>query len=287
MTSLSHRRTAVYARVSTDEQARDGTSLATQRDRCRAYIDAMGWEFAGEYVDEGVSGAKASRPRLDALMEAARKRVIDAIVVAKLDRFGRSMRHLSNAIGDLDDWGVTFVSIAESFDSTSSSGRLQRNMLGAFAEFEREQIRDRMMAGQRATVMAGYWPAGPPPHGYKIVQDGAHKRLEINESEAEGIRVATAVILDESGTVGDAYKRLNALGLGRRKADRWTSNHLRQRLVANHWAGRWTWRKGTDDPVVLAIPPILTSSGWLPFTLPSKKLLPLTQGLQGERRSIR
>jgi DNA invertase Pin-like site-specific DNA recombinase len=257
LTTGSQRRAAIYARVSTDEQARDGTSLATQRQRCRAYIEAQGWDFADEFVDEGVSGAKASRPRLDALMRAARQGAADVIVVAKLDRFGRSMRHLSNALGDLDDWGVAFVSIAEAFDSASSSGRLHRNMLGAFAEFEREQIRDRMMAGQRATVTAGYWPAGPPPHGYKIVRDGAHKRLELDENESEAIRVAVAVILDEGGTVGDASNRLNALGFRRRRGGRWTRIQLRRRLLSDHWSGQWTWRSRTDAPVVLTIPPIL------------------------------
>src|SRR3954453_6705240 len=108
-------RAAIYARVSTDEQARDGTSLATQVQRCRAYIQAQEWEPAGEYVDEGVSGAKASRPRLDELLAAASNREVERIVVAKLDRFGRSVRYLSEQLGALDDLGIGFVSVSESF----------------------------------------------------------------------------------------------------------------------------------------------------------------------------
>src|SRR5687767_8711401 len=161
-------RAALYARVSTDEQARDGTSLDNQRQQCAALIAARGWVLVDEFIDEGVSGAKGSRPALDLLMAAARARMIDAIVVTKLDRFGRSSRHLENALGDLGDLDVRFVSLGESFDSSTSAGRLMRTMLGGFAQFERDRIRDRMMDGQRQVATAGYWPGGPPPYGFRV-----------------------------------------------------------------------------------------------------------------------
>lgn len=150
------------------------------------------------------------------------------------------------------------MSIAEGFDSSTPTGRLLRSQLGAFAEFEWEVIRERMMAGQRSMAVANHWPAGPPPPGYRIVPDGAHKRLEIEEEEGEAYRRAIAVLVDEGGTVGDAAKRLNALGYRRRRGGRWNRTALRKRLVLDHWSGTWVWRKNTDSPVVLSIPPLIT-----------------------------
>ena len=146
----------IYARVSTVEQI-EGTSLVLQIDRCRQYAAAMGWQVAGEYVDEGVSGAKASRPALDEMMGDARAGLLQAVVAAKLDRVGRSMRHLVSLMGECDDLGVAVVSVAEGFDSTTPAGRLQRNILGSFAEFERDQIRERTMGGSEAAARQGRW----------------------------------------------------------------------------------------------------------------------------------
>src|ERR1039458_157353 len=131
MPEVAMRRAAGYARVSTDDQVRDGTSLATQRERGIAYIALNKWSLVEEFVDEGVSGAKASRPALDRLMNACRSGEVDVVVVTKLDRFGRSTRHLTSTLGELDELKIAFISLAEAFDSTSPSGRLQRNMLAS------------------------------------------------------------------------------------------------------------------------------------------------------------
>ena len=90
-------RTAVYARVSTVEQAQSGTSLATQIERCRSHVCLQGWRIVGEYVDEGVSGMIAQRPKLDALFAAVHADEVDVVVVLRLDRFARSMRRASRA----------------------------------------------------------------------------------------------------------------------------------------------------------------------------------------------
>jgi DNA invertase Pin-like site-specific DNA recombinase len=159
--SPRERRAAVYARVSTAEQV-DGTSLMTQIERCRAYVESQGWVLADEFVDEGVSGAKASRPALGQLLRLVRSGGADTIVVAKLDRLGRSMRHLVVLLGELDDRGVRLVSVAEGFDSQTPSGRLQRNILGSFAEFEREQSRSGrgLQAGSELRFVTVSGPAG-------------------------------------------------------------------------------------------------------------------------------
>jgi DNA invertase Pin-like site-specific DNA recombinase len=138
-------RAAIYARVSTTDQTCENQLIELRR-----YCQARGWT-AAEYVDTGISGAKDRRPALDRLMTDAAQRRIDAVVVWRLDRFGRNLRHLITAIEELQAQGVAFVSMGESIDTTSPTGRLLLGVLGAFAEFERERIKERIQAGlQRA-----------------------------------------------------------------------------------------------------------------------------------------
>jgi len=164
-------RVATYTRVSTSEQVTDGASLDIQREQCRNLIAMRGWSLTGEFVDGGVSGADPQRAELDRLMSAARSGSLDAIVVAKLDRLGRSLRHLSNLFAELDDLGVAVVSVAESFESSTPTGRLMRNQLSSFAEFERDRITERMVEGLRRTAEDGFWPGGPAPYGYRLAAD--------------------------------------------------------------------------------------------------------------------
>jgi DNA invertase Pin-like site-specific DNA recombinase len=112
----------------------------------RRYAEARGWQ-ATEYVDQGVSGAKDRRPALDRLMTDASSRRIDVVVCWRLDRFGRNLRHLVVAIEELAAAGVAFVSLGENIDTTSPTGRLMLGILGSFAQFERERIRERIHAG--------------------------------------------------------------------------------------------------------------------------------------------
>ena len=254
-------RAATYARVSTQEQADTGTSLDTQRDRTRAYVDARGWELVAEYVDEGVSGAADRRPDLDRLMGECRDGNVDVIVVAKLDRFTRSSRHLANAMAELEDLGVGFASLAESVDSTTASGRMFRTLLGAFAEFERERITERMMEGHRRIIEAGGWTGGPPPFGYRAVSSGTMKKLALDDDggEAETVRLAVSMVVDQGCSAYEAAKRLNALGKGPRRAARWSHQNLRRVLLNETIAGRWKWGKQSDrvETVTVPIPPII------------------------------
>jgi site-specific DNA recombinase len=205
----------------------DGTSLQTQVETCERYARGCGYRVIDRFVDEGVSGAKASRPALDRLMSRVRSGDVDAIVVAKLDRFGRSMRHLSELLGQLDDLGITFVSVAESFDSSSASGRLQRNILGSFAEFEREQIKDRMMSGHLAIARQGYWWGGRPPYGFQLVRVGKHSKLEINEEEADNLREIIRLVVDDRCSLSETARILNARGIQTREGKEWMAPRIR------------------------------------------------------------
>src|SRR6266513_4099772 len=134
-------RAAIYARVSTFDQEPEN-----QLQELRRYVQARDWT-AVEYVDKGVSGAKDRRPALDQLLADARRRRFDVLVCWRLDRLGRNLKHLITLLEELQALGVAFVSLGEGSDCTTPAGKLQLHVLAALAEFERERIRERVVAG--------------------------------------------------------------------------------------------------------------------------------------------
>ncbi len=138
-------RAAVYARVSTVDQEPEN-----QLAELRRYVEIRGWT-AQEYTDHGVSGAKDRRPALDRLVTDAKRRRFDVLVCWRLDRLGRSLKHLITLLADLEALGVSFVSLAEGIDATTPAGKLQMHILAAISEFERSRTIERVQAGlQRA-----------------------------------------------------------------------------------------------------------------------------------------
>ena len=137
---------AIYARVSTINHGQD---IGMQTREVREYCERRGLQIVGEYTDVGISGSKDSRPELNRLMADAKQRRFDAVCVWKLDRFGRSLRHLVNALADLEALGVTFISLKDNLDLSTPSGRLMFQIIGAMAEFERALIQERVRAGLR------------------------------------------------------------------------------------------------------------------------------------------
>ena len=122
---------------------------------CAITIRSRSWETAGEYVDIGQNGAKDSRPELNRLMANAHQRKFDVVLTRKLDRFGRSLRHLVNALAELEARGVAFVSLRDNVDLSTPSGRLMFQVVGAMAEFERSLITERVRAGLRNAQAKG------------------------------------------------------------------------------------------------------------------------------------
>ncbi len=138
-------RAAIYARVSTSNQGQDPTM---QTRELREYCERRGWTVAGEYVDTA-SGAKDSRPELNRLLADVHQRKCDAVLVWKLDRWGRSLRHLVNSLAELESRGITFVTLRDNLDLSTPAGRLMFQVIGAMAEFERALIAERVKAGMR------------------------------------------------------------------------------------------------------------------------------------------
>ena len=146
-------RVALYCRVSTSDQ-----HCETQLKELREYVEQQpGWEIFNEYVDSGFSGTKASRPALDSLMKDASKKKFNAVVVYKLDRFGRSVLNLSQSLAALDTYGVRFISTSQKLDTNASdpASRFLLNILSSVAAFEVEMIRERTLSGIRAAKAKG------------------------------------------------------------------------------------------------------------------------------------
>jgi len=173
--SQGNSRVAIYARVSTFHQ-----DVVLQTRELRQFAEARGWTVVADYTDSGVSGAKDSRPELDRLMIAAKRRQFDVVLCWKLDRFGRSLRHLVNALAELEAVGVAFVSLTDNLDLTTPAGRLMFQVIAAMGEFERELIRERVRAGLRNARAKGRKLGRP-----RVAVDAAR----IGQLRAEGLSV--------------------------------------------------------------------------------------------------
>jgi DNA invertase Pin-like site-specific DNA recombinase len=150
-------RTALYLRVSTADQKPD-----LQDDGLRRYAARAGLEIVGDYCDVAVSGRREGRPRLNALMAAARNREIDCVLVWKFDRFARSTRHLLSALEEFDHLGVRFVSVQDQVDTDSPMGRAMFTIIAAMAELESSLISERVIAGMTAAAARGKQLGRPP-----------------------------------------------------------------------------------------------------------------------------
>jgi DNA invertase Pin-like site-specific DNA recombinase len=184
--SPSTRRAALYARVSTLDQEPEN-----QLAELRRYVAARDW-VAIEYVDQGVSGAKDRRPALDRLVADARRRQVDTVVVWRLDRLGRSLKHLVTLLDEFHAVGVGFVSLGEGIDLHTPAGRLQLHILAALAEFERARIAERVAAGLARARQNGTRLGRPE----KVVPEsvlGSVRGLSVREAARRlGVSPATA-----------------------------------------------------------------------------------------------
>ncbi len=182
-------RCAVYTRKSSDEGLEQSfNSLHAQREACEAYIASQkheGWELIpAAFDDGGFSGGSMERPGLKALLADVEAGLIDTIVVYKVDRLSRSLSDFAKMVDRFEAKGVSFVSVTQAFNTTSSMGRLTLNMLLSFAQFEREVTGERIRDKIAASKAKGMWMGGLVPLGY----DAQDRTLKINEAEAEQVR---------------------------------------------------------------------------------------------------
>ncbi len=191
---------ALYARVSTNGH---GQTVEPQLLELREYCERRGWQIVGEYLDEGISGAKDSRPELNRLMADAHKRRFDAVIVWKFDRFARSVSHLLRALETFNALGVAFVSLSEQIDTTTPTGRMIFTVLGAVAELERSLIAERVKAGLRNARAKGKRLGRP--------------RVSVDTARIARLRAAGASWRDVSTALGVSIGTCHAAAPGRSK----------------------------------------------------------------------
>ncbi len=199
-------RVALYTRVSTEDQARDGFSLEVQRNHLRQHANAMNWEIfcsipgTDVYEDDGYSAFSMDRPAFQILRQDAHQRRFDLVLVYKQDRLSRNLRELLIFLEELDDLNIGFKSATEPFDTTNSAGKLAIQMLGSYAEFERNRLIERVFPGMIAGAKRGHWQgARYAPFGYLYNKE--LKRLEVNSAEAETVKKIFQLYTSGSSTI--------------------------------------------------------------------------------------
>ena len=201
-------RCAVYTRKSTDEGLeKEFNSLDAQRESCEAYIASQrteGWMLVPDYYDDGgISGGTLERPALQRLLRDIEADRIDVVVVYKIDRLSRSLMDFAKLVQAFDEHQVTFVSVTQSFNTTTSMGRLTLNILLSFAQYEREIIGERVRDKIAASKARGMWMGGPVPLGYDV----RDRKLVVNEAEAATVRR----VFEGFAAIGSATKLVPAL----------------------------------------------------------------------------
>ena len=249
------RRCAIYTRKSSEEGLEQNfNSLDAQREACEAYIRSQvgeGWKLIrGDYGDGGYSGGSMERPGLAQLLADIRARKLDTVVVYKVDRLTRSLADFAKIVEVFDANGVSFVSVTQQFNTTTSMGRLTLNMLLSFAQFEREVTGERIRDKIAASKQKGMWMGGLVPLGY----EANGRTLRIQEEEAETVRTLFRLYL-EHGTVRKVKEEVDRRGwtssvrkAGSKHGGRpFSRGHLYYLLRNPIYAGRIAHREATFD----------------------------------------
>lgn len=236
---------AIYTRVSTEDQAREGTSLEVQREYLEAFAKREGWEIFGVYVDDGYSGILRNRPALDRLLRDAKAKRFDVVLVHKIDRFARDNRMLLNLVEELSELGIGFKSASESFDTVSAGGKMALSMLGTVAQFERDRIIERVFPGMVKGVQRGNWQgARYSPYGYLYSKE--KKLLEVVKVEADIVKLIFTMYLANQSTpqiAGYLYTK----GYKTRSGGKFQTKLIGDILKNQIYLGRLVWNRHHYD----------------------------------------
>jgi site-specific DNA recombinase len=287
-------RVALYLRVSSLEQREAGT-IETQKQYLEHYTAMRGLEVAGQYADDGIPGTVPfhERPEGARLLDDASAGRFDSVVCYKLDRVGRSLLNVIDAHDRLEVLGVGLRSAKEQIETTTPAGRLQFQMLGGFAEFERSTIRERTQDGLHRALRAGKQP-GRLPYGYRIGEDGG---FEVVEDEARLIAQIFSRVA-EGSTIYREVKRLNDEGVpapgyrisGKERVPgkRWNTTAVSDMLASRTYIGKQEVKvKGGQEVITRDVPAIVTSALWerVRSVLAENRRTPV--GRDGKRKGLR
>ncbi len=253
-------RVAIYVRVSTLEQAREGFSIPAQIESLRAFCKSMQWEIVVEYIEDGKSAKDLNRPKMKEMLKDMKKKKFDLVLVHKLDRLTRSVRDLHNLLDEFEKYGVKFRSATEVYDTTTALGRLFITLVAAMAQWERENLAERVNFGIDQMIEEGKRPGGHSAFGYKFDKDN---NCEVIEEEAEWV-----LKIFEWYAAGWGYRkiadRLNELQVktptvtrkAKRKATKWNSATIFGMLRNDVYIG--TYRR--DEKIIQNNHPAIISN---------------------------
>ena len=238
-------KTAIYIRVSTEDQAKEGYSLEVQREHLESFASREGYQVFKIYNDDGYSGYNTERPALKELVEDAKNKCFDLVLVYKLDRFSRNLKDLLNLVDNLSSFGINFKSATEPFDTTTSAGKLMFQQLGSFAEFERNRLKERIVPGMIKSVKEGNWlGARYAPFGYNYNKE--NKLLEINKEQAKLVKIIFLMCI-EGKSVNSITKYLTRKGYRNRNGNIFSASLIRNILKNRVYEGKIVWNRHRYD----------------------------------------
>ncbi len=241
-------RAALYARVSTDDQANEGFSLDAQFKRLEAYCRVRGWDVAGEYRDEGFSGRNTHRPEYERMMSESEN--WDVLLVLKMDRIHRNSVNFTQMMDDLRAKGKEFNSVQEKFDTTTAMGRFVMDIMQRIAQLESEQIGERTYMGMEYKARNGTGHLGSAhPYGYTYTENG----LEVVKDEAHTVR-AIYNMYARGSTMEDIAGFLNDAEIPTKKGGVWSRQTVCYILHNPLYAGYLEWdgiiRLGEQEAII-------------------------------------
>lgn len=251
---------ALYSRVSTEEQASHGVSLAEQKERLELLAKLENWQVYDTYQDEGVSGGTDDRPELQRLMADARANRINLVAVTKLDRFFRNNRLMLNYLHELESYGVSFIAQSENIDTrTPGIGKIILNMFGSMAEWERDRIGQRISDFRQHLANKGQWSSGRTPFGYRFNKET--KQLIIDPLEADAVKFIFNTYTSQQIGIIRTAELANKEGFitpraGRRKHTTWTQSAIRHVLTHPAYKG------GPNDNWQFNCPALVSPELW-------------------------
>lgn len=237
---------ALYVRVSSEEQAKEGYSIAAQKQRLKDFVKSQGWSIYKIYSDEGFSAKNLDRPDMQKMIHDIKQRKFDIVLVYRLDRMVRSVLNLHELLDLFEENKVMFKSATEMFDTTSATGRLFINIVGAMAEWERENLGERIYMGMKQMAQEGKRAGGPTPYGYDLV-DG---ELKVNPEEAKWITyIFENYKLKGARTIAID---LNSMGIKKNNGKQhWTDGSIKYVLRNPVYCGMNRWNNRNDDETIL------------------------------------
>lgn len=231
-------RVAIYVRVSTEEQAKEGYSIEGQKQHLKHYCIDNNWEVVGVYADEGLSAKDMNRPQLQALLKQIEQGGIDHVLVYKLDRITRSVPDLYKIKETMDKHNCSIKSATESIDTSTPMGRLVITMSAGMAQWERETIGERISFGLKEKVRQGNWSLNTPPYGYDY--DKENKALIVNEKEAKTLRMIHR--LYRKWGMAKIARYLNSNNIPTKTMAKWHATSIKQILTGMSQIGKIYWR---------------------------------------------